>query len=48
MPTCTPRRLSWSLTWCPQVGVIENEFRVPQFELIAGDPCLEVRMAVLV
>jgi hypothetical protein len=25
-----------------QVGTIESEFRVPHFEVIAGDPCLEV------
>lgn len=25
------------------MGVIESEFRVPRFEVIAGDPCLEVR-----
>ena len=26
-----------------QVGTIESEFRVPRFEVIAGDACLEVR-----
>lgn len=30
----------------PQVGVIESEFRVPRFEVVAGDPCLEVRSCV--
>ena len=28
-----------------QVGTIESEYRVPRFEVIAGDPCLEVRAA---
>ncbi len=28
----------------PQVGTIESEFRVPEFEVIAGDACLEARL----
>jgi|APGre2960657444_1045066.scaffolds.fasta_scaffold00668_6 tRNA (guanine37-N1)-methyltransferase len=31
------------LTWSLQVGTIDSEFRVPEFEVLAGDTCLEAR-----